>query len=161
METGATLSHWGLVMADGNDDVIKWKLSAFLALCEGNPPVTGGFPSQRPVTQSFNVFFLCTLTYGWANNQGASDLRPHCVHHDVPVMVSVYRVIIGWYNGLLPVWHQAIDWTTADRLSRLPGTNFCEISIKIKTFKKTHLGQFIKVWLYCYLVLVSVDNKIR
>ena len=28
-----------------------------LALCEGNPPVTGGFPSQRPVTRSFAVFF--------------------------------------------------------------------------------------------------------
>ena len=25
--------------------------SALLALCEGNPPVTGGFPSQRPVTE--------------------------------------------------------------------------------------------------------------
>ena len=32
-------------------------LSALLALCEGNPPVTGGFPSQRPVTRSFEVFF--------------------------------------------------------------------------------------------------------
>ena len=27
--------------------------SALLALCEGNPPVTGGFPSRRPVTRSF------------------------------------------------------------------------------------------------------------
>ena len=31
--------------------------SALLALCEGNPSVTGGFPSQRPVTRSFDVFF--------------------------------------------------------------------------------------------------------
>ena len=29
-------------------------LSALLALCEGNPPVPGGFPSQRPVIQSFD-----------------------------------------------------------------------------------------------------------
>ena len=28
-----------------------------LALCEGNPWVTGGFPSQRWVTRSFDVFF--------------------------------------------------------------------------------------------------------
>ena len=28
-----------------------------LALCAGNSPVTGEFPSQRPVTRSFNVFF--------------------------------------------------------------------------------------------------------
>ena len=31
--------------------------SALLALCEGNPPVTGWFPSQRPVTWSIDVFF--------------------------------------------------------------------------------------------------------
>ena len=31
--------------------------SALRALCDGNPPVTGGFPSQRPVTRSFGVFF--------------------------------------------------------------------------------------------------------
>ena len=30
--------------------------SALLALSEWNPPVTSGFPSQRPVTQSFDVF---------------------------------------------------------------------------------------------------------
>ena len=28
-----------------------------LALCAGNSPVTGEFPSQRPVTRSFGVFF--------------------------------------------------------------------------------------------------------
>ena len=34
--------------------------SALLALCKGNPPVTGGFPSQRPVTRNFENFFdLC------------------------------------------------------------------------------------------------------
>ena len=31
--------------------------SALLAICGGNPPVTGKFPSQRPVTRSFDVFF--------------------------------------------------------------------------------------------------------
>ena len=34
--------------------------SALLALCGGNPPVTGEFPAPRPVTRSFDVFFdLC------------------------------------------------------------------------------------------------------
>ena len=31
--------------------------SALLALCVGNSPVTGEFPSQRPMTQSFDVVF--------------------------------------------------------------------------------------------------------
>ena len=29
----------------------------FALFCVGKPPVTGGFPSQRPVTRSFDVFF--------------------------------------------------------------------------------------------------------
>ena len=32
-------------------------ISALLALCEGNSPVTGEFPPQRPVTRSFADFF--------------------------------------------------------------------------------------------------------
>ena len=31
---------------------------ALLAFCVGNSPVTGEFPAQRPVTRSFDVFFL-------------------------------------------------------------------------------------------------------
>ena len=31
--------------------------SALLVLCYGNPPVTGWFPSQRPVMRSFNIYF--------------------------------------------------------------------------------------------------------
>ena len=42
--------------------------SALLALCEGNPRVTGGFPSQRPVTRSFDIFFDLCLNK-WLNNQ--------------------------------------------------------------------------------------------
>ena len=34
--------------------------SALLALCAGNSPVSGEFPSKRPVARSFDVFFdLC------------------------------------------------------------------------------------------------------
>ena len=47
-------------------------VSALLALCAGNSPVTGEFPSQRPVTRSFDVFFdqclnkrLSKQSWGW------------------------------------------------------------------------------------------------
>ena len=36
-------------------------LSILLALCEGNPPVTGGFPSQRASNTAFDVFFDVNL----------------------------------------------------------------------------------------------------
>ena len=44
------------------DDIIKWKyFSALLALCAGNSLVTCEFPSKRPVTRSFAVFFYPRL----------------------------------------------------------------------------------------------------
>ena len=41
---------------------VSWRrqmetFSVLLAICAGYSPVTGEFPSQRPVTQSFDVFF--------------------------------------------------------------------------------------------------------
>ena len=46
-----------LLVAKVYDDVIKWKHFRVTDLCADNSPVTGEFPSQRPVTQSFDVFF--------------------------------------------------------------------------------------------------------
>ena len=64
--------------------------SALLALCAGNSPVTGEFPAQRPVTRSFDVFFLiCAWIKYWVNNGEAGDLRRHCPHYDVIVMLRV------------------------------------------------------------------------
>ena len=37
------------------------KLSALLALCEENPPVTGGFPSQRVSDAELWYFLGCPL----------------------------------------------------------------------------------------------------
>ena len=46
--------------------------SALLAICAGNSPVPGEFPTQRPVTRSFDVFFdlrlnkrLSKRSWGW------------------------------------------------------------------------------------------------
>ena len=46
--------------------------SALLAICAGNSPVPGEFPTQRPVTRSFDVFFdlrlnkrLSKQSLGW------------------------------------------------------------------------------------------------
>ena len=46
--------------------------SALLAICAGNSPVPGEFPTQRPVTRSFDVYFdlrpdkrLSKHSWGW------------------------------------------------------------------------------------------------
>ena len=55
-----------------HDFITKWKHIPHYWLCEGNPPVTGGFPSQRPVTQSFDIFFDLLLNK-WLSKQPRSQ----------------------------------------------------------------------------------------
>ena len=59
--------------------------SALLALCAGNSPVTGEFPAQRPVTQSFDVFFHLCLNKRLSES---GDLRRNRAHYDVIVMLQ-------------------------------------------------------------------------
>ena len=58
--------------------------SALLAICAGNSPVLGEFPSQRPVTRSFDVFFelrmnkrLSKQSWGWWFETLSSSLWRH------------------------------------------------------------------------------------
>ena len=71
-----------------HDDVIKSIFSALLALCAENSPVTCEFPSQRPVTRSFDFFFGLRLNKRWVNTRDAGDLRRRGAHYDVIVMVK-------------------------------------------------------------------------
>ena len=59
---------------------------ALLALCEGNSPATGEFPSQTPVTRSLDFSLIYDWTNGWMNIRDASDLRHHLAHYDVTVI---------------------------------------------------------------------------
>ena len=59
--------------------------SAILALCAGNSPVTGEFPSQRPVAWSSDVFFVLPLnkplskqSWGWWFDMPLCPLWHHC-----------------------------------------------------------------------------------
>ena len=49
------ISYWQNVSAWWRHQMETF--SALLAICAGNSPVPGEFPAQRPVTQSFDVFF--------------------------------------------------------------------------------------------------------
>ena len=74
--------------------IISWRrhqmetFSALLAICAGNSPVPGEFPTQRPVTRSFDVFFdlrlnkrLSKQLWGWWFETLSCPLsRHHNVH---------------------------------------------------------------------------------
>ena len=87
--------------------------SALLALCEGNPPVTGGPPSQRPVTRRFDVFFDLRLNKRlskqsrrrWFETQSRSLWR-HCDFNEHAHFVHVgllsdvpYSTITAKHSG--------------------------------------------------------------
>ena len=76
--------------------------SALLAICAGNSPVPGEFPTQRPVTRSFDVYFdlrpnkrLSKQWWGWwfetqswslwhhRNEYWNIQLKPHLKPHSI------------------------------------------------------------------------------
>ena len=72
-------------------------ISALLALCEWNSPVTGEFPSQRPVTRSFDFFFdlrlnkrLSKQQRRWWFETPSCSLWRHCNewHHSASLYES-------------------------------------------------------------------------
>ena len=63
--------------------------SVLLGLCAGNSLVSSEFPSRRPVTWSFDVFFDLSGWNGWVNNCEAGDLRCHHAHYDIIVMAKL------------------------------------------------------------------------
>ena len=97
--------------------------SALLALCAGNSPVTGEFPSQRPVTRTFNVFFdlrlnkrLSKQSWGWWFETPSRSLWRHCNETNA-VLTGVYfgkhncrdtyltNLLFGW-NAIFAINHQ-------------------------------------------------------
>ena len=75
--------------------------SASLALCAGNPPVPSESPPQRPVTQSFDVFFdlrlnkrLTKQSRGWWFETPLPPLWRHCNQRTSSSVVPVM------YHGL-------------------------------------------------------------
>ena len=154
----ATLIAHMMTSSNGN-------ISALLALCAGNSPVTGEFPSQRPVTRSFDVFFdlrpnkrLSKQSWSWwfetpsrslwrqcnaesklKNVIKASvfkRLRPDDAHMRQWIMSSLVQVMA------CPVRRQAINRTNVDLLLiRAQETYFNKIPFKIRKvlFKKNAL----------------------
>ena len=100
--------------------------SALLAFYAGNSPVTGEFPSQRPVTRSFDVFFDLRLNKRlskqsrrrWFETPSRSLWRHNNVwsHHWGPwrIYPSVIMIIIVSGNGLSPIRRHAITWHNTD-----------------------------------------------
>ena len=95
------------------------KFSALLALCAGNSPVTGEFPSQRPVTQSFDVFFDLRLKNRFSKQPRrqwfemlSGPLWRHC--NDV-AQLQTKMVPINL------IWSESAQWLLSYGAHNIPG----------------------------------------
>ena len=80
--------NWSLLKKIQGHSWWRHQMEAFstlLALCVGNSLVTGEFPSQRPVSWSFNVSFdlclnkqLSKQSWGWWFEMSSCSLQRHC-----------------------------------------------------------------------------------
>ena len=81
--------------------------SALLALCAGNSPVPGEFPTQRPVTRSFGVFFdlrqnkrLSKQSWGWWFETLSRPLWRHCnVETDCWLLIYWCHLLWLWWRS--------------------------------------------------------------
>ena len=80
-------------------------------LC-GNSPVTGEFPTQKPVTWSFGVFFdlrlnkrLSKQSRGWWSETPPRSLWRQC-NGDLIIYIND---VTDDDNSLMPIYHQNID----------------------------------------------------
>ena len=69
--------------------------SSLLAICAGNSPVNGEFPTHKGQWRGDLMFsFICAWINGWVNNRGPVDLRRHRAHYDVTVMMETGPAVL-------------------------------------------------------------------
>ena len=88
----------GRVPMEIHYDVINGNISALLALCAGNSLAIGEFPSQRPLTRSFDVYFdlrlnkrLSKLWWGWWFEAPSCQLWRPCNEQEINRMISNFE----------------------------------------------------------------------
>ena len=109
---------------------------SLLALCAGNSPVTGEFPSQWPVKRTLMFSLISAWANGWVNNQDAGDLMRHRVHYDVTVIVVACGTEGSHYDKLIS--HNLNQLLTNIYVTRalLPSCILLHVKINVTSYNK-------------------------
>ena len=120
---------------------------------DSNPPVTGEFPTQRPVTRNSDCFIIiiCAWINDWVNKGEADDLRRHGAHHEECRALFLWWdetlfKLTQWSRFWLVCWHNMphfktvslckTNWTPGGRPLQMP--RVCSIR-----YCKNAIGQFV------------------
>ena len=91
--------------------------SALLAICAGNSPVPGEFPTQRPVTRSFDVYFdlrpnkrPSKQSWGWWFQTQSRPLWRHrngiWDYYKSQMLLCMLHVVNLRLNNAVSMWHK-------------------------------------------------------
>ena len=113
-----------------------------LAICAGNSTVPGEFPTQRPVTRSFDVFFdlrlnkrLSKQSWGWWIETLSHPLWRHIEFGDVPSS-RIYFLSFFYCRSVKVIFFCLVYWFQ---------THF-----SIGTFVDISIYMSIKYWIKCF-----------
>ena len=135
-------------------------------LCGEFTPVTGEFPSQRPVTRSSDVYFDMCLNKRWVNNRGVGDLRHHRTHYVVIVMqisntlfrhqpqMNIQYVDISFYSFTQLVLSEGYSTFVLQHRN----DKFCSIWYCVKLNFDTISHGWHLMMPYWFLVCIHLDN---
>ena len=114
--------------------------SALLAICAGNSPVPGEFPTQRPVTRSFDVYFdlrlnkgLSKQSWGWWFETLSRPLWRQCndmmtLWHGHALPITVPMCVRGtpantkgkeWWALMFPLKPEKNSWINSPNTGKL------------------------------------------
>ena len=127
--------------------------AALLALCAGNSPVTDEFPTQRPVTRSFDVFFVQRLnkrlskhSSGWWFETPSRSLWRHC---NVSVADTAYQCeYIRWFI-----------FKTIAKLQNNPHTTLLKTLCYFLLYDDIHMRQVNEKYCMLYKVFQNAQLK--
>ena len=144
--------------------------SALLVLCVGNSPVTGEFPSQRPVRQSFDVFFdirlnnrlnkqsrrrrfetlsrsLCRHCNGITNHKGVVAITPDQTNFKRTSITCLYCDVISLFLATGVVILHILSWRDREHKERRQARKNCVASWcrESNLTKQRNLNHYYKI----------------
>ena len=109
---------------------------ALLAICAENSPVTGEFPSQRPVTRSFDVFLDLRLNKRLSNNFVLNIFY----NEKVPLHRFCARIVkFKWKMSVKCTWIRSRFLLMAEQDEKRPGTGFINFKTIVYLFSNVLL----------------------
>ena len=123
--------------------------SALLALCVGNSPVTGEFPSQKASNADLCVSLMLVCITILTNSRMTGDLRLHDVHviSSITHVPHIYELLSCLFGGLWwdlklvspPRWHSDVGGWKIESISIIHSVNnLCNFERNVSTVSWSH-----------------------